>query len=141
MVVVILPSGLFLETETLAESKNAEKLRNYDPYISFFRSMVKLVVISDKWKDSKSFLTDVEHKLNLWSLMVSFCIYPCYFSMQLEYVVVSKTKLCIRQWKQMQEMHDSAMIFDIKFYNSYKNIVSVKKSQKIWIRIGDYLAI
>ena len=64
MVVVILPSGLVLETEPLAESKNAEKLRNYDPYISFFRSMVKLVIISDKWTNSKSFLSDVELKLS-----------------------------------------------------------------------------
>ena len=62
MVIVILPSGLLLGTEPLAESKNAEKLRNYDPYISFFRSMVKLVVISDKWTDSESFLSDIEHK-------------------------------------------------------------------------------
>ena len=64
MVIVILPSGLVLETEPLAESKNAEKLRNYDPYISFFRSMVKLVIISDKWTNSKSFLSDVKHKLS-----------------------------------------------------------------------------
>ena len=36
----------------------AQTLRNYDPYISFFRTMVKLVVISDKWSDSEGFLND-----------------------------------------------------------------------------------
>ena len=65
MVIVILPSHLLLETASLAVQRKAQKLRNYDPYISFFRAMVKLIIISDKWKDKDSFLADVEHKLTL----------------------------------------------------------------------------
>lgn len=60
MVIVILPSGLLLNTSKL--SKGAQKLRNYDPYISLFRAMVKLVVISDKWESDKDFLFDVAQK-------------------------------------------------------------------------------
>lgn len=60
MVIVILPSGLLLNTAKLA--KGAEELRNYDPYISFFRTMIKLVVISDKWKSSEEFLADIALK-------------------------------------------------------------------------------
>ena len=60
MVIVILPSGLMLGTAEL--SNGAEKLRNYDPYIALFRAMVKLVVISDKWKTSEAFLEDVALK-------------------------------------------------------------------------------
>jgi hypothetical protein len=48
MVIVILPSSMLLNTAKLA--KGAQSLRNYDPYISFFRTMVKLVIISDKWR-------------------------------------------------------------------------------------------
>ncbi|CAB4021553.1 Hypothetical predicted protein, partial [Paramuricea clavata] len=61
MVVVILPSGMVLKTAKLADG--AEKLRNYDPYISFFRTMVKLVVISDKWTNKKEFLSDVKEHI------------------------------------------------------------------------------
>lgn len=60
MVIVILPSAMLLNTAKLA--KGAQKLRNYDPYISFFRTMVKLVVISDKWGNDDDFLTDVAQK-------------------------------------------------------------------------------
>ena len=45
MVVVVLPSGMVLRTAELADG--AEKLRKYDPYISFFRTMGNLVLISD----------------------------------------------------------------------------------------------
>ncbi|CAB4021552.1 Hypothetical predicted protein [Paramuricea clavata] len=58
MVVVILPSGMVLKTAKLADE--AERLRNYDTYISFFRTMVKLVVISDKWTNKEEFLSDVK---------------------------------------------------------------------------------
>jgi len=61
MVIVILPSGMLLNTAKLAEG--AQSLRNYDPYISFFRTMVKLVVISDMWKNQQEFLKDVDKKL------------------------------------------------------------------------------
>lgn len=61
MVIVILPSGMLLNTSKLA--KGAQSLRNYDPYISFFRTMVKLVVISDKWENDKAFLADVAQKV------------------------------------------------------------------------------
>ena len=60
MVIVILPSSMLLNTAKLA--KGAQNLRNYDTYISFFRTMVKLVVISDKWENGKDFLTDVARK-------------------------------------------------------------------------------
>lgn len=62
MVVVILPSGMLLNTAKLAKGP-AQSLRNYDPYISFFRAMVKLVIISDKWNDENEFLKDIEEKL------------------------------------------------------------------------------
>ena len=58
MVVVILPSEMVTQEAKLAEG--TEKLRSYDPYISFFRSMVKLVVISDKWTNMQKFLDDVK---------------------------------------------------------------------------------
>ena len=58
MVVVILPSEMVRKEAKLA--KDASKLRSYDPYISFFRSMVKLVVISDKWTNMQEFLDDVK---------------------------------------------------------------------------------
>ena len=61
VVVVILPSGVLLNTAELAP--NAERLRNYDTYISCFRTQVKLVVISDKWTDEKMFLNDIKLKL------------------------------------------------------------------------------
>ena len=57
MVIVILPYDLLNGTAKLANG--AEKLRNYDPYIALFRTMVKLVVISDKWKTSEDFLEDI----------------------------------------------------------------------------------
>lgn len=60
MVVVILPSGVLLNEVELAEG--AERLRNYDTYISFFRTQVKLVVISDKWTNETEFLEDIERK-------------------------------------------------------------------------------
>ena len=60
VVVVILPSGVLLNTAELAP--NAERLRNYDTYISCFRTQVKLVIISDKWTDEKMFLKDIELK-------------------------------------------------------------------------------
>ena len=60
MVIVILPSGVLLKTAELADE--AYELRNYDPYIALFRSMVKLVIISDKWQNGESFLKDVEIK-------------------------------------------------------------------------------
>ena len=58
MVVVILPSKMVRKEAKLAN--DAEELRNYDPFISFFRSMVKLVVISDKWENMEQFLNDVK---------------------------------------------------------------------------------
>ncbi len=58
MVVVILPSGMVLKTAELKDG--AERLTNYDPYISFFRTMARLVVISDKWKNKEEFLSDVK---------------------------------------------------------------------------------
>lgn len=58
MVIVILPSGVLLKTAVMADG--AEKLRSYDPYISLFRSMVRLVVISDKWHNKEEFLKDIE---------------------------------------------------------------------------------
>ena len=61
VVVVILPSGVLLNTAELAP--NTERLRNYDTYISCFCTQVKLVVISDKWTDEKMFLKDIELKL------------------------------------------------------------------------------
>ena len=61
VVVVILPSGVLLNMAELAP--NAESLRNYDTYISCFRTQVKLVIISDKWTDEKMFLEDIEQKL------------------------------------------------------------------------------
>ena len=60
MVVVILPSGVLLNEADIAEG--AERLRNYDTYISFFRTQVKLVVISDKWTNHEEFLKDIEKK-------------------------------------------------------------------------------
>ena len=60
VVVIILPSGVLLNTAELAP--NAERLRNYDTYISCFRTQVKLVIISDKWIDEKMFLKDIELK-------------------------------------------------------------------------------
>ena len=60
VVVVILPSGVLLNTAELAP--NAERLRNYDTYISCLCTQVKLVVISDKWTD-EMFLKDIELKL------------------------------------------------------------------------------
>lgn len=60
VVVVILPSGVLLNTAELAP--NTERLRNYDTYISCFRTQVKLVVISDKWTDEKMFLNDIKLK-------------------------------------------------------------------------------
>ena len=60
VVVIILPSGVLVNTAELAP--NAERLRNYDTYISCFRTQVKLVVISDKWTDEKMFLNDIELK-------------------------------------------------------------------------------
>ena len=57
MVVVILPSGMVLKTAKVADGATA--LRNYDTYISFFRTMVKLVVISDKWENKETFLADI----------------------------------------------------------------------------------
>ena len=62
MVVVILPSGMLLNTAKLTEG--AQPLRNYDSYISFFRAMVKLVVISDKWRSNGDFLKDIAEKLS-----------------------------------------------------------------------------
>ena len=61
MVVVILPSGLVLKTAKLADG--ADELRNYDTYISFFRTMVKLVVISDKWENKETFLADISKNI------------------------------------------------------------------------------
>lgn len=61
VVVIILPSGVLVNTAELAP--NAERLRNYDTYISCFRTQVKLVVISDKWTDEKMFLNDIKLKL------------------------------------------------------------------------------
>lgn len=61
LVIVILPSTMVLNTAELADG--AKNLRNYDPYISFFRAMVKLVVISDKWENEDSFLKDVSKNL------------------------------------------------------------------------------
>ena len=61
MVVVVLPSGMVLQTAELADG--AEKLRKYDPYISFFRTMGKLVVISDKWENMNEFLSDIKTQL------------------------------------------------------------------------------
>ena len=58
MVVVILPSEMVKQKAKLA--KDASRLRSYDPYISFFRSMVKLVVISDQWTNMQEFLNDVK---------------------------------------------------------------------------------
>ncbi|CAB3984004.1 Hypothetical predicted protein [Paramuricea clavata] len=58
MVVVILPSGMVLKTAKLADG--AKELRKLDPYISFFRTTVKLVVISDKWTSKEEFLSDVK---------------------------------------------------------------------------------
>ena len=58
MVIVILPSEMVRKEGKLAEG--AERLRSYDPYISFFRSMVKLFVISDKWTNMEEFLKDVK---------------------------------------------------------------------------------
>ena len=59
MVVVILPSaGMVLKTAELKDG--AERLKNYDPYISFFRTMARLVVISDEWKNKEEFLSDVK---------------------------------------------------------------------------------
>ena len=60
VVIVILPSGVLLNTAELAP--DAERLRNYDTYISCFRTQVKLVIISDKWTDEKMFLKDIELK-------------------------------------------------------------------------------
>lgn len=60
MVVIILPSNLLINKAEIAD--RAQKLRNYDPFISFFRAMVKLVVISDKWKDKEEFLADLAEK-------------------------------------------------------------------------------
>jgi len=57
MVVVILPSVLIKNEAELAEG--AERLRNYDTYISFFRAQLKLVVISDKWTNDSEFLADI----------------------------------------------------------------------------------
>ena len=57
MVVVILPSGMVLRTSELANG--TKPLRNYDPYISFFRTMVKLVIISDKWENEDDYLKDI----------------------------------------------------------------------------------
>ena len=61
MVVVVLPSGVLLNTAELAP--NAERLRNYDTYISCFRTQIKLVIISDKWTDEKMFMKDIELRL------------------------------------------------------------------------------
>ena len=61
MVVVVLPSGMVLKTTELAYG--ADKLRKYDPYISFFRTMGKLVVISDKWQNMNEFLSDIKTQL------------------------------------------------------------------------------
>lgn len=60
-VVVILPSVMLLNTAELDEG--AKELRNYDPYIAFFRAMAKLVVISDKWKSESDFLADIKQKV------------------------------------------------------------------------------
>ena len=60
MVVVILPSGVLLNKDIIAEG--TESLRNYDTYISFFRAQLKLVVISDKWITSEEFLDDIKLK-------------------------------------------------------------------------------
>lgn len=60
MVIIILPSNLLLNKAVLASG--AQKLRNYDPYISFFRAMVKLVIISDKWTKKEDFLADIAIK-------------------------------------------------------------------------------
>ena len=60
MVVVILPSKLLMNEADLASG--AQKLRNYDLYISLFRAMVKLVVISDKWSKKEDFITDAGRK-------------------------------------------------------------------------------
>ena len=60
MVVVILPHDLMMQKAKLATG--AEKLRNYDIFISFFRAMVKLVIISDKWNNSEEFLEDLAKK-------------------------------------------------------------------------------
>ena len=57
MVIIILPSDLFMKTAEIASG--AQKLRNYDPFISFFRAAVKLVVISDKWENSEDFFVDL----------------------------------------------------------------------------------
>lgn len=57
MVIIILPYDLFMKKSEIASG--AQKLRNYDPFISFFRAVVKLVVISDKWKNSEEFLADL----------------------------------------------------------------------------------
>ena len=62
MVVVILPHGVLLNE--MEKREGAEKLRNYDPYISLFRSMAKLIVISDKWENNEDFLQDIKNKLN-----------------------------------------------------------------------------
>ena len=58
MVIVILPSEMVRREGKLV--KEAETLRSYDLYISFFRSMVKLFVISDKWTNMEEFLKDVK---------------------------------------------------------------------------------
>ena len=60
MVVVILPSKMVRKEAKLAN--DADKLRSYDPFISFFRSMVKLVVISDRWENMEEFLSDVKSR-------------------------------------------------------------------------------
>lgn len=61
MVIVILPSAVLLNEAEIAEK--AKPLRNYDTYISFFRTQAKLVVISDKWTNEETFLKDIKQKL------------------------------------------------------------------------------
>ena len=61
VVVVILPSAVLLNKAEITDE--AKPLRNYDTYISFFRTQVKLVVISDKWTDEDKFIKDIKQKL------------------------------------------------------------------------------
>ncbi len=60
MVIVILPSGVLLNKDIIVDG--AERLRNYDTYISFFRAQVQLIIISDKWKCENEFLKDIAQK-------------------------------------------------------------------------------
>ena len=61
MVVVILPSSMVLRTAKLVEG--AGRLTNYEPFLSFSRSIMKLVVISDKWTNKEEFFSDVKIQL------------------------------------------------------------------------------